>query len=620
MPPGTPGQEADLRMDLRILARFLPFLRPRAGLLALAFGLMAAGALLALVRPLVMKYGLDGLASQGGTGALVRAGVLLGIVVIGEQLILYPQMLCLALAGARSVADLREHLFSFLQTRRLAMFDRTESGVLVANLTHDVDSLGELFTSGTLTVPGDALRLTGATVVMLLIDWRLALVALAIVPVAALGVTWFRRRFREAYRHQRVWAARLGAFVGEHVLGVSVVQSYGRERQAVEGLESIAEHHYGSVRRTISAGAVMDALVETMFGVCLAAVLWYTSVRVTGEPVSFGTMVAFVIYLDMFFLPIRNAMLRQGQMESALAAADRIFALLDAGEEDAPGPRAAPEAPAGSRAPVPALELEGVQFAYAPGTPVLRGVSLRVMPGERVALVGPTGSGKSTIAAMLLRLYEPDAGTVRVFGQDVRTVPREALRARFAVVPQDVVLYAGTVLQNVAAGAGAPDRERAREALAAVGALEWFGERPGGLDAPVAEGGGNLSVGERQMLAFARALYRSPPVLVLDEPTASIDTQTEARLLTAVQAALEGRTVLVIAHRLATLRSVDRIVVLDGGRVVEEGTHAELLALGGMYARFHRLQSARQEARFAAAAHPAPGHNHTYDKVPTSHP
>jgi ATP-binding cassette subfamily B protein len=543
--------------------------------------------------------------------------VLLGIVLVGEQLILYPQMLCLTLAGARSVAELREHLFAFLQTRRLALFDRTESGALVANLTHDVDALGELFSSGALNVAGDAIRLTGATIVMLLIDWRLALVALAVVPVAAAGVTWFRGRFREAYRHQRLWASRLGAFVGEHVAGVSVVQSCGRERQAVEGLEEIAEHHFGSVRRTIGAGAVMDALVEVMFGVCLGAVLWYTSTRVTGEPVSFGTMVAFVIYLDMFFLPIRNAMTRQGQMESALAAADRIFALLDGGEEDAPVQAAAAPASAPADGEVPALELEGVDFGYAEGSPVLRGVSLRVRRGERVAIVGPTGSGKSTIAGLLLRLYEPGAGTVRVFGQDVRTVPRERLRAQFAVVPQEVVLYPGTVLENVAAGAGPPDRARARGALAAVGALDWFEARGEGLDAPVADGGANLSVGERQMLAFARALYRSPPVLVLDEPTASIDTQTESRLLTAVQAALEGRTVLVIAHRLATLRSVDRIVVLDGGRVVEEGTHAELLALGGMYARFHRLQSARQEERFAPAAHAAPGHHPTYDRVPT---
>jgi ATP-binding cassette subfamily B protein len=343
----------------------------------------------------------------------------------------------------------------------------------------------------------------------------------------------------------------------------------------------------------------MDAAIEMVSSLCVAAVLWAAGVQRDGVAVSFGTLFAFVAYLEMFFVPIRDLSARYTMVQSAMAGAERVFGLLDDPHEDAPVVAHAPEA-SEHQASAPAVELERIHFAYKPSVPVLVDVSLSVRSGERVALVGATGAGKSTVASLLLRLYEPQQGTIRVFGRDVRTLGRSALRKHFAVVPQDVFLFPGTVAENIAAGA-TPDRARVVRALERVDALALFERREGGLDAQVGERGSAFSAGERQLIAFARALYDDPEILLLDEATANVDSETEARLSRAVERALEGRTAIVIAHRLSTIRASDRIVVFHKGRIVEQGTHETLLAENGVYARLHALQFAEGATDIRAA-------------------
>jgi ATP-binding cassette subfamily B protein len=371
-----------------------------------------------------------------------------------------------------------------------------------------------------------------------------------------------------------------------------VVQAYAREAQSAAEFDEINHAYRDANNRSIVYDATLDAAIEMISSICVATVLWFAGVR-TLRGASFGDLFAFIVYIEMFFLPIRDLSARYTVLQSAMAGAERIFQLLDNEEEDAPGDGSRAAAPPGEAA---AFELSGVTFAYKPGTPVLRDVSIAAQVGEKIALVGATGAGKSTVAAILLRLYDISAGEVRVFGEDVRRLRREELRRQFAVVPQDVYLFPGTVATNVAAGDPEPDRARVVRALERIGALDLFERRPQGLDAPVLERGANFSAGERQLIAFARALYRDPPILVLDEATANVDSDTEARLQRPLERAMSGRTALIIAHRLSTIRAVDRIIVFHKGRVVEQGTHEALLAAGGLYARLHRLQFAKEAA------------------------
>ncbi|MCA9617476.1 MAG: SDR family NAD(P)-dependent oxidoreductase [Myxococcales bacterium] len=413
-------------------------------------------------------------------------------------------------------------------------------------------------------------------------------------PPVAILVNWTRKQMRTVYREVRVKTARMNAFINEQVNGVDVVQAYAREARSQEEFEAINYAYRAANMRAIVLDATLDAAIEMVSSVCVAAILWYAGGQSHG--VSFPTLFAFVAYIDMFFMPVRNLSARYTQIQSALAGAERVFQLLASEDEDArlelasgvvsqdwPPPR-----------PEHAFRFEGVTFGYKPGTPVLEDLNITAEVGDTIALVGPTGSGKSTIASLLLRLYEAQQGTIEVLDRDVGELDRQELRSQFAVVPQDVFLFPGTIATNVAAGDAEPDRARVKEVLERIGALDLVERRQGGIDAEVQERGGNFSAGERQLIAFARALYRDPRLLILDEPTASIDSDTEARLQRAMQTAMAGRTALVIAHRLSTIKDATRIVCLHQGRVVEQGTHDELIEHDGVYARLYRLQVARR--------------------------
>jgi ATP-binding cassette subfamily B protein len=598
--------------DARMLLRIWPFVRPHAGLLVLSLGLLLVNAALALIAPRIMGAALDGFGKPGAS--MTRSGIVVAVMLALQQSIAFPQMFYMQVAGARAMADLRRRVFAFLHTRKLGFFDRTPVGRLVTRVTNDVDAVNEMFGSGALNAFGDLIRLVAIVVILLGMDWELALLAFAALPPVMIGVNWTRRRIRNAFREVRSKTARLNAYLNEQISGVAVVQAYAREERSAEEFDEINLAYRDANNRSIVYDATLDAAIEMISSICVASVLWYAGVRSMSNRVTFGTLFQFVVYIDMFFGPIRDLSARYTILQSAMAGAERVFQLLDNKDEDAPRAAVATDTGGDVRAAQEreavgemAFELDHVSFEYKPGSPVLRDVSFGARVGEKIALVGATGAGKSTIAALLLRLYEITSGTVRVFGADVKSLARDELRGKFAVVPQDVFLFPGTVASNIAAGDVVPDRSRVERALERIGALDLFQRRPEGLDAPVLERGANFSAGERQLLAFARALYRDPPILILDEATANVDSDTEARLQRALENAMAGRTALIIAHRLSTIRAVDRIIVFHKGRVVEQGTHEALLAAGGLYARLHNLQFAKEavEKRPVAQAHAA---------------
>jgi ATP-binding cassette subfamily B multidrug efflux pump len=581
--------------DTRLVARIWPYMRPHQGLLwlSIALGIVMAG--MSLFRPYLMRITIDRGAIAKDPKVLLWGGAAFAAVIVVEQGLNFIQVYAVQVSGARALSDLRQTVFAFLHGRRLAFFDRQPVGRLVTRVTNDIDAILELFASGALNAVVDLLKLVGIVVVMVSLDWRLSLVGFAAAPVVALMVQFVRRRSREAFRAIRAKTAQMNANMNEQVSGMAVVQAFCREEAAAAEFDAINGAYRDANIASIKYEAIQDAAIEMVTSVCLASIV----VSLGYHPVSFGTVVAFNAYLLMFFEPISALAQRYTLLQSAMAGAERVFGLLDLDETDAPT-RTDALPPLEPRAS--AFSLDDVTFGYKPGIPVLRGVTFSVRPGEKVAVVGPTGAGKTTLASLLLRLYDTTEGVVRVGGQDVRSLERGELRRRFAVVPQDVFLFPGTVATNIAVGDETPDRARVEEALRRLDAYDLLQRRPGGIDARVDERGENFSAGERQLIAFARALYRDAPIVVLDEATASVDSDTEARIQRALDELMRGRTALIIAHRLSTVRAADRILCFQRGRLVEQGTHSELLRAGGLYSKLHRLHFARQSESPAEAA------------------
>ena len=601
--------------DAQLLKRLWPFMRPHARFLVFSVFMIVCAAGLGLLRPLMMGRIVES-AQKSEPDGLLKYGIALSAVVVGTQVLQFVQMYSMQIAGARAMADLRIHIFEFLQRLQLRYYDRTPVGRLVTRATNDVDALGELFASGVLNAIGDLVALVGIVAMMLLLDVRMSLIAFASLPVVGVVVWFVRSRARQSYRDIRVKTARLNAFLNEQVSGMPVVQAYAKESAMAAEFGEINGEYRDANKRSIFYEAVLDAAIEMVGTVCIASILWWAGLKRVGDPtLTFPLVVTFTQYIKQFFEPVSLLAQRYTILQSAMSGAERIFKFLDEAEEHAETSSEESErsdtgtgtATVGERE---AVAFENVGFAYKKGVPVLRDVSFDVKKGERIALVGATGAGKTTVTSVLLRLYEIDSGTARVFGKDIERYDRRELRELFSVVPQDVFLFAGTIASNIAMSDDTPDMKRVLQALQRVGALDLFSKRPGGLEARVDERGANFSAGERQLLAFARALYKDTPLLILDEATASIDSDTEARLQTALEAVMEGRTAIVIAHRLSTIRAVDRIVVFHRGRVVESGSHDELIAHGGVYARLYRLQFAveqlkQEEAKVEKAARPS---------------
>jgi len=552
-----------------------------------------------LVQPYLLKLAIDRYVDKGDVAGLARIAGFFCLAVIGEFLALYWQYYLTMVVAQNSLADLRLALFEHLERLPQSFFDRNPVGRLVTRLTTDVDVLNEMFATGSMTIFMDALTLVGIVAVMLWIDWRLALVTLSVVPILLIAIDFFRRRARVTYRLIRERIARINSFLQEAISGMSVIQVFAHERATYAEFEELNRAHRDAYHLSNVYEAALFSIVEMVSSISMAAVVWYASGRIMAGAIAFGTLVAFIEYIQKFFIPIRDFSSKYAVLQSAMTAGERIFQLLDTPAE--PAPRALPQVPARGSPERGSVHFDEVWFAYKREEWVLRDVSLAVRPGETIAIVGATGSGKTTLTKLLNRSFDVARGAVRVSGIDVRDWDVTALRREVGVVLQDAFLFTGTVGSNVALGNADVPRERLEQVVAAANLSELVASLPRGFDEPIRERGSNLSSGQRQLLAIARALAYDPGILVLDEATSSVDAESERLIQEALERLLAGRTAIVIAHRLSTIERADRIVVLHKGEVREVGTHAELLALGRIYARLYALQYAGpREGRPAA--------------------
>ncbi len=542
-----------------------------------------------LLQPYLLKTAIDEHIAVGRPDGLGRLGLYYLLALLGQYSAGSIQLYFTQVAGQRAMNDLRAQLYRHVMSLAQAFFDRTPVGRLMTRMTNDIESLTEMFASGLVSLVGDIVKLTFILVTIFALDWRLALFSMASAPVLFGIAAVFRRLVRDAFREVRTKLARMNGFLQEHLSGMKVVQAFAQE-QLVERRFDVANREYRTANaRAITADAALYAIVEAVGAFALAGLLWHGGGRIWAGTLTFGVLVAFIEYLAKFFGPIRDLSTKYTVMQQAMAAAERVFGLLDTRELDAPvAASAAVARPGEGRAH---LQLADVSFGYRDLAPVLSGLSLAVPRGQTVAIVGPSGAGKSTLIKLVARLYEPGAGHILIDGRDVRDLPVEELRRRVVVVPQDPFLFAGTLAENIGLGAEAVTEEQIAAALQRVGGANLLA-RPGGLGAVVIERGANLSLGERQLIAFARALARDPEILILDEATASVDPDTERLIERGIAELLRGRTSLVIAHRFSTIGRADRIVVVDGGRIAEEGQHDGLLAADGLYAKLYKLQAA----------------------------
>jgi len=576
-------------LDRTLLRRIFSYVWPYRAQLAVALALLPVVALLEVAQPYLLKKAIDEHIAVGRLAGLDRLGLFYFLALAGQYGAGYAQVYLTQLIGQRGMNDLRMRLHRHVLRMGARFFDRTPVGRLMTRLTSDIESLNEMFASGIVSLVGDIIRLGFILVAIFGIDWRLALFSMGSAPVLFGIAGYFRRWVRDAFREIRVKLARMNAFLQEHLSGMKVVQAFAQEGKVAGEFDAINSDYRRANARAITADAALYSIVEAVGSIAVAGLLWHGGVRIAAGTLTFGVLVAFVEYLSKFFAPIRDLSTKYTVMQQAMAAAERVFTLLDTEEPDAPMTTTGAGSLEGSERP-PLIRLEHVTFGYRPDRPVLNDVSLDIAAGETVAVVGATGAGKSTIIKLLPRLYEPQAGIIRLDGADVRTIDPQALRRRIVVVSQDVFMFSGTLRTNLGLGDPAADDERLLAAARRVGAERVIAGRPGGLDAPVLERGANFSSGERQLVAFARALARDPEILVLDEATASVDPETERIIERGIGELMRGRTSIVIAHRLSTVRRANRILVIQHGRIAEQGPHEALLAAGGIYARLYRLQ------------------------------
>jgi len=588
--------------DSRLMRRLLRYARPYRSLVAASLGLLAVEGVLQLVGPLLTQRVIDVALPARDAAAAGRMATLFAAALTLSFIASYGETLLTSLLGQRVMRDLRHELFAHLQKLPVAFFDRNPVGRLITRVTSDVESLNELFTAGVVSGMGDLFTLVAISVLMLVTDWRLALASFAVIPFVWMTSSVFQRSVRAAYREIRTRLARINAHLQEHITGMRIVQLFGREQDEATRFDKLNRDHLDAHLKSIRVYAIYFPIIEILTTVALASLIVAGARRVEINALTVGTVAAFLQLVRRFFDPLQDLSDKYNMLQQAMAASERIFKLLDT--PAAPTTRAVTLA-GGQHATSPkvTVEFHDVWFAYDIAhvartsasdeqTPewVLKGVSFRAEPGKTLALVGHTGAGKTTIVNLLLRFYDPQRGRITVNGVDIREMPVDELRALIGYVQQDIFLFAGDITSNIRLSNPLPD-DQVAAAAARVGADRIIRRLPDGYSHMLGERGASISVGERQLLSFARAIAADPALLILDEATSAVDSEIEAEIQSALGVLMSGRTTIAIAHRLSTIVSADEILVLHHGQVRERGTHRQLMTKGGLYERLYRLQT-----------------------------
>ena len=583
--------------DARLMKRLLEYLRPYRWYVLLAVALLMVASFLEVVGPWLTRIALDDAIPNGDGPLLAKLAAVYVASIVGGFLLMYGQTLLTTWLGQRVMYDLRTEIFGKLQHMDLRFFDRNPVGRLMTRITSDVETLNELFSSGVVAVFGDVFTLGFILAAMLYMDWRLALVSFSVLPFVALTAFLFRARIRDAYRDIRVRLARLNSYLHERFTGIAVVRLFNREEADANRHGVINRDYLQAHLRSITYYSLFFPVIELFTAIALALIIWRGGASILEATLTVGVLAAFLQYARRFFRPIQDLSEKYNLLQGAMASSERVFRLLDREIEIVE-----PDEPTVLAAPVRGrIEFDDVWFAYGKDEQgewdwVLQGVSFEARPGERLAIVGHTGAGKTTLINLLMRFYEPQKGQIRLDGVPIERIGLEELRVHIGLVLQDVFLFSHDVSYNIRLGAGDISDERGRAAAQRVGAAPFIERLPRGYDQELGERGATLSVGERQLVSFARALAFDPQVLILDEATSSVDSEIEAQIETATDELMAGRTSVVIAHRLSTIQGADRIIVLHHGRLVEEGSHRELLEAEGLYARLYELQFTRTPA------------------------
>ena len=577
--------------DARLMRRLLAYLRPYRLQVAAAVLLLMLTAATEIVGPWLTMLALDRAVPAGDLRLLTLLAAAYLSAALLSFLFQYTDELLTTWLGQVVMYDLRTEIFRKLQRSDLRFYDRNPVGRLMTRITSDVETLNDLFSAGVVTVFGDVFTLLFIVIAMLVMDWRLALVSFSVLPLVAVAVFLFRARIRGVYREIRVWLARINAYLHERITGVRVVQLFGREVADHRRHEEINQTYLKAHLRSIRYYALFFPIIEVFTAVAFALIIWAGGLQILAGSLSVGVVAAFLQFARRFFRPIQDLSEKYNLLQGAMASSERVFKLLDR-DEEVTDPAEPLKLPAGTRGEI---EFRDVWFAYVEPQGrepdwVLRGVSFKVAPGERVAIVGHTGAGKTTLINLLMRFYDVQRGQVLLDGVPIRSVRLHDLRERIGLVLQDVFVFSQDVAYNIRLGADRISEADIAVAAERVGAKRFIERLPKGYSQPLGERGSSLSVGERQLVSFARALAFDPRILILDEATSSVDSVIEAQIELATRELMKGRTSLVIAHRLSTVQNADRILVMHHGELREEGTHAELLARGGLYARLYELQ------------------------------
>ena len=576
--------------DARLMVRILRYLRPYWKLLALSLSFLLLHTATQLLGPYITKIAIDRyIAHHDIHGLDLMVWAYLGVVFL-SFVFLFVQTYATEFTGQRAMHDLRMEVFSHLQRQDMAYFDRHPVGRLMTRTINDVETLNELFSTGVVGLLEDVCIVFGIAAVMLWLNWKLALVCLAAFPLILYVSRFYRRRARDVYRESRLILARLNAGLQENIAGVATIQVFGQEEKMYRRFREINLAYRDVLLRSVGYNAVFFPIIEVFSALTIGLLLWYGGKLILADAIQAGVIVAFIQYIQRMYQPIRDLAEKYNIMQVAMASSERIFTLLDTTEAIKNPPR--PKNVERFRGEV---EFKDVWLAYHPGDPVLKGISFHVRPGEKVALVGATGGGKTSIVSALCRFYDVDRGAILVDGIDVREWNKQELRRHLGLVLQDVFLFSGDIAANISLGDRGIREARVIEAATRAHIAPFIDKLPGRYRAEVQERGSTLSQGQRQLLSFARALAFDPKILILDEATSSVDTETEMLIQEALQELLKDRTALIIAHRLSTIKNADRIVVIHKGEIWEHGRHDELLKQGGLYARLYDLQYSFQE-------------------------